>query len=202
MVATLTVRTKIAKSSSKTHATSDWQFVNLGQSKKGNGPDVRKLVRQNAMRDYRRKEKDRLAAACSETLGDQGDQPMDPCSTAASMDPVTIEPFFSFEDISEWLQESSTEWPSNIDESAIDYEAVVATGQNLTPSYNQQSHRRVRQTSFKGLRKRLSIATNPLVMIGSGNRDPFNACPTFDRSNHTELLEHCQPSRSLLVFNR
>ena len=182
-----TIRAGAGKPTAKSTHAGDWQFVNLGPSKQGKEPDIKKLVRQNAMRDYRRKEKGRLAIACSRSAAKKSLEPQASYPTTSIVFPDISQPS---SDTGEW--ETTSTWSANLADRTVDSSSSVVTlAQDVSSNETSDEGLMNIPSSHKSFRAS-SYENSPLVVLGSGDHDPFDIFPVSGRFECSRLLHHCQ----------
>ena len=181
-----------------------WQFVNSHQSDASKDAEVRKLVRVNAMRHYRKGQRERR----------QHDQPkaavdiLDPLPDPAYMylgrpHLQSCQEKLTKYDESPWLIDLY-EWPN--DWERLLKEVRVAM-KNLTPTgHDKMLLLNAMETDLErdiALRRKVSetkenLAVDPQPYIGNGSSDPFDSFPIKEAPTDSEYLFHCK----LILWNK
>ena len=170
-----------------------WQFVNLSQSNQSRDVDTRKLVRVNAMRDYRRRQqKQRQGAATDRSLHSAtiGKKPLAPQPPADTLD---LQPLTFTKD--SLLQENFGDWPGQSENALNEFQAMWAASRRTSASAkraNGSYEDGLASSTPRRPRKRISVNVSPVSVLGGGSTDPFNIYPISGYSRHSELLDHCK----------
>ena len=180
------------KASSNPHVQDGWQFVNLSESRQGKDADLRKLVRVNAMRDYRRRQKQRQSASIDHTshkipTTQFPSAPQPPAGTRE------VQPADDTDDA--LLHEVLSGWPGELEQELVEFQAIsVPLGRARAPRKQERnSHRDALASSVPGRSpRRTSVNVSPISILGGGNKDPFNMYPMSGWSRYSELLDHCK----------
>lgn len=187
------VRSSKPRTKPKADNQCQWQFVNISESKQATDADLRKVVRVNAMRDYRRREKHRLMSTPPPKLNCYRKVPAvlsNPAALRAEAD----------DDDSMWLQSASNGWPSEWEQALSQVESTMSASFPLRTRPVQantaaESDENINDTLCN---KQSSVwqhnGASPILMLGSGNKDPFNSYPIRNGPRHSELLSHCKYS--------
>ena len=180
------------KASSNPHVQDAWQFVNLSESRQGKDADLRKLVRVNAMRDYRRRQKQRQSASTDHTSHNTPTTqfPSAPQPPAGTRE---VQPGDDTDDA--LLREAFSGWPGELEQELVEFQAIsVPLGRVRAPGKQERDSHRDASASFVPKRspRHTSVNVSPISILGSGNKDPFNMYPVSGWSRRSELLDHCK----------
>lgn len=175
---------------------SAWQFVNLSEIQNAKDPELRKLVRVNAMRHYRRSQPRRR---------DMPPHQPDP-ATSPYRRPEMLElsPCASVEVCEEdrhdepCLQDESLNWPSQWGQLLKEAHRTCDSWPppTIPEALQQPVPNNDEDIPFSSYSKTLvaspSLAPScsPRLQLGSGNSDPFNSFPMRDNPRNSELLYH------------
>ena len=176
-----------------------WQFVNLsGARPSATDKELKKLIRTNAMRDYRRKQKQEVkqnsdqipvpdsapASAPVSTRSVLFDLAWRPALPSLLMDNTFVGPIEAVELPCEQLPGVCIENgdPDSEDDACV---RAVHSAIHTSPHYKDCSY--------------CVAASNPdpMIVLSSGSVDPFDVFPIGGKSrNHSRILNHCEPFTS------
>ena len=179
-----------------------WQFVNLSEMQHAKDPELRKLVRVNAMRHYRRSQPKRRDMPAHEAHSATNPR----CRTMTSeLSPcATLDLCEEDRDDELSLQDESLSWPSQWDQQLRE---AQGTCDSWPPPPGSESLRQPASSNGEGTLSSsdsksmvaspiLAPRRSPMFLLGSGNSDPFNSFPIRDNPRSSELLYHCKPSKT------
>ena len=180
------------KASSNPHVQDGWQFVNLSESRQGKDADLRKLVRVNAMRDYRRRQKQRQSASIDHT-SHKTPTTQFPSAPKPPAGTLEVQPADDTDDA--LLHKAFSGWPREFEQELMEFQAIsVLLGRVRAPGKQERdSHLDALASSVPWQSpRRTSVNVSPISILGGGNKDPFNTYPMSGWSRRSELLDHCK----------
>ena len=171
-----------------TNQAEPFPFVNLSEPKEGKNEELRKLVRSNAMRSYRQKQKQKAM------------NPSTPQTSHIVHLPINDQPHYMT--VASRGQGTSgaslnecgyLEWAAGPQSTSLN---DPASGQSFQVSLNREGQEQ--QDSGLGISRVWYIPGTKLLLTprnpsGGGLDDPFDVLPTRgDRSYNSRLLNHCR----------
>ena len=176
-----------------------WKFVNLSESPHAKDPELRKVVRVQAMLHYRRSQSHRRDRHIHKPM--YGIIPPSPSKIPKYPSLAALEQ--SEEDCDHpWLQDGTFSWPSQWHELLSD--AEVTRDSSSRPTTLEDLQQPALDNGESTLADSCSsslipypgpaLELSPFFLPRSGNSDPFNSFPIKDCPQNSELLYHCKPS--------
>ena len=182
-----------------------WQFVNISEPNQSRNQSLRNIVRANATRTVRRRQKQSRTAS----LDRKPFKPRKGRPRAALMPSGFSQNGDKRKDAHRQAT-TSQDGPSDLliecgkglteDQSAISpalrpsarCKSITNRSENVCVDLHHDYHSgsRTHSTGKQVLRQSLSVS--PRVALGAGNRDPFNSCPLGGGAYTSELLHHCR----------
>lgn len=201
-----TTRVKPIKSKDRTNGsvarndqTSVWQFINTSESKPATDPELRRIVRVNAMRSYRKRQKE-IREECRElpSLGKHSQ----PCpSSTGSQNPSISSCGKEINEVS-WLADDDYHWPTEWDRLLSEAQRTCIYLSPLSipgelPQLQHVSRDDDRDdTNYAGSRKPIvgapALTISPHLPDGCSNEDSFDSYPIKGQPQISELLYHCK----------
>lgn len=195
-----TTRVRPIKSKDRTNGnvarndkTTDWQFINTSESKSVRDPELRRTVRVNAMRNYRKRQKE-IRDDCRElpSLGKQSQ----PCpSSTGSRNPSMSSCGKEINGIS-WLAEDDYHWPTEWDRllNEAQMACISLSPLSILEELPQPQHvsRDNDSAGSETTCVTAALTISPHLPNGCSNEDPFDSYPIKGGSQMSELLYHCK----------
>lgn len=175
---------------------SAWQFVNLSEMQHAKDPELRKLVRVNAMRHYRRSQPKRrdgsphrpnsaTSSHCRTMMSD-----VSPCTA--------LELCEEDRDDESYLHDESLSWPSQWDQLLKEAQRMcdLSPPRTISGAIQQPAPDNGEDPPSDSYSKPMVVSPtqaprrSSLLLLGSGNSDPFDSFPMKDNPQSSELLYH------------
>lgn len=199
------VRTCTPSATKMPVASRPWQFVNISELDQSRDQSLRSIVRANANRQLRRRQKRSRTAALDHTSVKPGKRrlPVALVSSGFSKNSDKREdadfqaamPQCASSDLPmEWekvLSEVQTALPP-VMRPSVECKRITNLNENacIDLRLDYTSGSRTQSSSKHTARQSLSIS--PGVAFGAGNRDPFNSCPLGRGAQTSELVYRCR----------
>lgn len=186
------VRSSNAKTKPKMDFAS-WQFVNITESRQAKDSELRKIVRVNAMRHYRRgvkQESGHPLKTKSKLKSQYEGQPHKPVHAALSKPAQS-------EGVCLPIATDCCQLSMGPGKVPIRSQATFTAAIPSAPAEIEMEPVNETDASANEFRRDKSVvalsrtSASPL-MLGSGNKDPFDSYPIKGCPKHAELLNHCK----------
>ena len=164
-------------------------FINLSEPKQGKDEDLRKFVRSNAMRSYRRKQKQKainfyMQKGPRTAPPQEKDRPRLSPDASEQLEPSQLSQ----------LQDVRSDWPEDWDMSLLEAQQLLLPGSESIAERDDQDHDYLLFTHCgEPFIARPKLALSSSKLFGDGLNDPFNAypiggCPRYN----SYVLNHCK----------
>lgn len=171
-----------------TNQAEPFPFVNLSEPKEGKNKDLRKLVRSNAMRNYRQKQKQKA------------EDPSTPETSHIVQLPIKDQPHLltvasqRLGTSGLFLREQGYhEWAANPESISLDNPALNQSISVFVDREGKNHKDPGLATSRVGSIPRTQVSLSSRNLSGGGLDDPFDVLPIRgDRSHNSHLLNHCR----------
>ena len=202
------MRAKPPKGETSLAAKPTWHFIDTSELRGTKNDELRRFVRANAMRDYRRKQKatqDKQKPligdgdACNLLGSDSPVKPSDTSSPADNSVSVALQ-----SDV--WLQspdedqDQAFHWPTVFESTLLELKGVTRSPRSspaLIAAVSSGPQKKFDSPDSRSRTKSFVDSCSPLkVHPGTGVGDPFHTLPT-NAPDACELLHHCMSTPSL-----